>query len=409
MLAALSIVALIGAGASAQALWGRPACARVIVEGNLDGDASFTTRDVILYGSGVFPGNPMVVHVAGNITAAGWYSVRLPGARALDELRVVGTGAQVGAYFMEDGSLHFYAALDSGSAAGVVDIFYVAGSASWTAHFELDFDAAKLALIARIDWPATTMFRHVDLLLVSGKLHAPSPSSYQGRAPAASAGSSTFGPSSPPSSLATDSLAAFEVPSSTDAGIYVVHRARGVDIPGSNSNGVRTCAPAGFYLRVYESPVEATQVVAVEDAAVDQVAGDSTLAGANGTGAPLEIELRNTGDLPWMGGRTDIYKDGILAGADNLPYVPRNGTARIEMGWALDLRVTRSVEIDNGTRYQNYTVQNFDVSPYAVEIKTAYAGTVSDPGPFVRGEAGLTVRVEVAATSRTTIGFAGPA
>lgn len=395
---------------TAAATASRPACAREIVSGNLDGDAAFTARDVIIYGPGVFPGNPMVVRVEGNITAAGWYSVRLPGLRAVDQLRVAGTGADVGGYFVEDGSLHFYVTLDPGSLAGNVNIFYIPGSASWVQHFELDFDKGELALVARVDWPATTMFRHVDLLLVSGKLHAATTSPSPERAPAAAGfgGGSIFGLSNAVSSPATDELAAFEVPSSTDAGIYIVHRARAVDIPGSNSHGVRACTPASFFLRVFESPVESTQIVAADDAAVDRMAGAPSSPRADPSGLPLLIELRNRGDLPWMGGRTDIYRDGILAGADNLPYVPRNGTARIEMGSALDVRVARAVETDNGTRYQNYTVRNLDVSPYTVEIATAYSGNVTDPGVFVRAGGALTARVVVPPAAEVTLGFSGP-
>lgn len=402
-------MALVGVGTAAAAA-SRPGCSRDIVQGNLDGDVPFTAREVIVYAPGVFPGNPMLARVAGDITAAGWYSVRLPGLRAPDQLRVVGAGADVGAYFVEDGRLNFYVALEPGSVEGTVSIFYIPGSATWSHHFELDVEKGELALVARVDWPARTMFRNVDLLLVSGKLHTAPPRPYPVAAPAAAgAGGSFFDFSGRVASPSTDTLAAFTVPSSTDTGIYVVHRSKAVDIPGSNAQGLRSCAPAGFYLRVYESPLEATEIVVADDGAIETMRAAANSSASEPVGPPLVLELKNSGDLPWMSGRADIYKDGILAGADSLPYVPRNGTARLEMGWAFDVRVTRTTEVQNGTKYQNFTVTNLDVTPYTVEVTTIYPFTITDLGPFVRVGDRLTARGTIAPATQVTFGWSGPA
>lgn len=406
VLALWAVVVLAGVSLSAAAAASRGACGREIVDGNLDGGARFVARDVIVYESGVIPGDPLIVRVVGEVTAPGWFTVRLPGLRAPDQMRVVGSRVDVTAYFVEDGSLHFFASPAAGPAGGEVSVYFIAGAGSWTHHFELDAEAAEMALVAKVNWRATTMFRHVDLLLVSGLVHAQDEPDYARGppAPATAGGASAWGLgfAMSASSPATDGLAAFAMPSSTDTGIYVVHRADAVDIPGSSSHGVRSCAPAAFFVRVFESPVVQSDVVVLDDARIDLL-GTS---GGRARGAPLFVELRNLGELPWAAGRVDIYRDSILAGADELPYVARNGTARLEMGSAMDIRASRSLETINGTAFHNYTVRNLDVTAYLVEVEST-PSNVRDLGPFAWKDGRLVASVEVPAGGEVRLGWTG--
>ena len=401
-----TVVVVVGVALSAAAASSRGACGREIVDGNLDGDAHFKAREVIVYESGVFPGDPLIVRLVGQVSAAGWYTVKLPGLRAPDQMRVVGSHVDVTAYFVEEGALNFFALPPSGAPVGDVSVYYIAGAGSWTHHFELDAEAAELALIAKVDWRALTMFRHVDLLLVSGLLHTQDAPDYERGPPAPAAGAGAWGLdfAMSASSPATDGLAAFAMPSSTDTGIYIVHRAAGIDIPGSSSHGVRTCAPAGFSVRVFESPAEQSDVVVLDDARIDAL----STAWGKARGAPLFVEMRNLGELPWAAGRVDIYRNGILAGADDLPYVARNGTARLEMGSALDIEASRSLETLNGTAFHNYTVKNLDVTAYLVEVQSTPAN-VRDPGPFAWKDGRLVASVEVPSGGEVHLGWTGDA
>ncbi len=402
-----TVVVVVVVSLSAAAATSRGTCGREIVDGNLDGDGHFIAREVVVYEAGVFPGDPLIVRLAGEVSAPGWFTVRLPGLRAPDQMRVVGSHVDVAAYFVEDGSLNFYASPAPGTAGGEADVYYIAGAGSWNHHFELDAAAAELALIAKVDWRATTMFRHVDLLLVSGLVHTQEAPNYS-RGPTAPTATTAAGASwgldfsLSASSPATDGLAAFAMPSSTDTGIYIVHRAAAIDIPGSSSHGVRSCAPSGFSVRVFESPVEQTDVVVLDDARIDML----RTASGRSYGAPLFVEMRNLGGLPWAAGRVDIYRDGILAGADDLPYVARNGTARLEMGSALDIRASRSVQTENGTAFHNYTVKNLDVTPYRVELQST-AANVRDLGPFAWQDGRLVASLEVPPGSEVRLAWTG--
>jgi len=157
VLALWAVVVVAGVSLSAAAAASRGSCGREIVDGNLDGGAKFVARDVIVYESGVFPGDPLIVRVVGEVTSPGWFTVRLPGLRAPDQMRVVGSHVDVTAYFVEDGSLDFFASPAPGTAGGEVSVYYIAGAGSWTHHFELDAAAAELALVAKVTWRATTM------------------------------------------------------------------------------------------------------------------------------------------------------------------------------------------------------------------------------------------------------------
>ena len=204
-----TVVVVVGVALSAAAASSRGACGREIVDGNLDGDAHFKAREVIVYESGVFPGDPLIVRLVGQVSAAGWYTVKLPGLRAPDQMRVVGSHVDVTAYFVEEGALNFFALPPSGAPVGDVSVYYIAGAGSWTHHFELDAEAAELALIAKVDWRALTMFRHVDLLLVSGLLHTQDAPDYERGPPAPAAGAGAWGLdfAMSASSPATDGLA----------------------------------------------------------------------------------------------------------------------------------------------------------------------------------------------------------
>jgi len=409
--ALIAVALIVGTAGVVSAATARPPCQREVVAGNLDGDAQFVARDVIVYGAGMFYGNPIVARVEGTISESAWYSVRLPGVTAFDQLRVVGRGAVVGAYFLEEGRLHFYADLLPGALSGAVEVFYVAGSASWSHHYELDLERLELALIGRVDWNARVMFRNVDLLFVSGTLHTVS-SGWGGEAPSAMMAGGGFGLfdfSSRVTSPETDSLAAFSVPSSTDTGIYVVHRAANVDLPGSNGHGLKTCKPSSFYLRIHASPVEATEVVVAADSAIDALNASGVASSHAPAGLPFVIELVNRGALPWMAGKADIYRDGILAGADNLAYTARNGTAKIAMGWAYDVRVTRTLEKMGATAYHNYTIQNLDEMPFTVELESAASSGVVDTGPFTRDGILLKARGVIQPGQVVRLFWTGPA
>lgn len=390
------VLALVGSAAIAAAAQGSASpCQRQVVEGNLDGDAQFVARDVIVYASGMFPGNPVIVRLEGHVEASGWVSVRLPEVQALDQLRVVGNGPRVTGYFLEDGNLHFSVEVGDDAPAGAVVIYYVAGSASWSNHYELDLERSDLALIGKIQWGSKAMFRHVDMLFVSGKLHAVATGGYEYMPqPAPAAGGSmndadwAFDVSTRVTSAPTANLATFSVPSSSDEGIYIVHRAADIDMPGSNGNGLKSCKPTAFYLRIHESPVEVKEVVVVTDAQIDAAAGG----GAYGADPAMILEVRNIGDLPWMPGRADIYRTGIIAGADNIGYTARNGTVDVQMGSALDIEATRIVTNVGGRVYHNYTLRNLDVSNFTVEVQSAVVGTVGGYGPFVRDGSVLKAR-----------------
>ena len=131
----------------------------------------------------------------------------------------------------------------------------------------------------------------------------------------------------------------------------------------------------------------------------------STILPGQPQGPPLFFEVKNTGGLPWMSGPTDLYKDGILAGTDNLPYVPRNGTVRLQMGWAYDVKVTRMVETNDNRTYTNYTVANLDASGYTVEIHDRYSASTTSLGLFVREGSELVARVFVAPGETIALGW----
>lgn len=404
VLAGIVLVVALGVAAAS-----KPACTREVVSGPLVGGGQFTARDVAVYGSGVFPGNPLVVRIEGNITASDWYDVRLPGVRVPDQLRIFASGATVTAYFLSGETLSFYAEMKNASTSAAVNIFYIPGTASWDGHFELDLDAKVLALVAKVDWRGSVMFRHIDLLLVSGEIHTVPPS-YYGSPPVAASTSVGGGFASPfaprLASDASDELAAFTIPSSTDNGIYVVHRVSNVDIPGSNALGRATCEPKSFFLRVYESPVLTSEIVVAHERVYGAGAPWNGSASATTTGLPLTIELGNAGGLPWMPGRADLYRDGILAGSDLIPYTPRDGTARLVMGKALDIEVTRQVEVSGGIRYVNHTVTNRDVTPYTVELSDlAGAANVTDPGSFLRVDGSMVASVQVRAGETVSLGW----
>jgi hypothetical protein len=404
-----AIAILVGASAIIGAAAAASGCSREVVQGNLDGEAHFVARDVIVYASGMFPGNPVVVRLEGRAEQSGWYTVRLPGVKAIDQLRVVGIGPEVGGYFLEDGALHFSVEVRSDAPAGQVEIYYVAGSASWTHHYELDFARSELMLVGRVVWESKAMFRSVDMLFVSGKLHTAS--SWGGAttgtpAPAGAGGGSVFDMSGLVASPATDNLAAFAVPSSSDEGIFVVHRASNIDMPGANGHGLKSCQPSTFYMRVHRSPVEQSEVVVVRDTGGYSQNWSSEAGGRTPT---LELELRNLGDLPWMPGRADIYRSGILAGADDLPYTARNGTVRVEMGSALDIKAEVTVETSGDRVYHNYTLQNVDVSDYAVELVVAPQGLVGELGPFARDGGLLKARVDLVRGAAVALSWWGSA
>lgn len=401
--AALILTSAVALGAAAGVK-----CTREVVEGNLDGAAEFEARDVIVYAAGMFPGNPVVVRIVGHVDASGWYNVELPGVRAADQLRVVGDGPRVGAYFLEERQLNFYADIEEGGAPGPIDVYYIAGSASWGHHYELDFNRSDLTMVGRVDWYAKVMFRSVNMLFVSGKLHA-SPNFGNGGTPAPAAsglGPGVFDFSSRVTSAETDHLAAFSVPSSSDEGIYVIHRVENVDMPGSNGHGLRACTPTAFYMRVHESPVEVAEVALVADGLYPF--SNATLTGA-GSPARLVLEVENMGDLPWMPGRADIYRGGILAGSDDIPYTARGADVRVEMGSVFDLEAERTVEGNNTTRFYNYTLRNRDLSAYTVEVTSTVQGAVVDAGPFTREGRYLTARLRIDAGETIRIGWQGAA
>ena len=403
-----AIAILVGASVALGAAAAADGCSREVVQGNLDGDAHFVARDVIVYASGMFPGNPVVVRLEGQAEHSGWYSVRLPGVRAIDQLRVVGVGPEVGGYFLEDGALHFSVEVRSDAPAGPVEIYYVAGSASWTHHYELDFARGELMLIGRVVWESKAMFRSVDMLFVSGKLHTASSwgNATTGTPAPAAAGGGVFDMSRLVASPATDTLAAFAVPSSSDEGIFVVHRASNIDMPGSNGHGLKTCQPSTFYMRVHRSPVEQSEVVVVRDTGGSPQNWSSEAPGRTPT---LELELRNLGDLPWMAGRADIYRSGILAGPDDIPYTARNGTVRVEMGSAFDIKAALSVETSGERVYHNYTLHNVDVSDFAVELVVTPQTVVGDLGPFTRDGGLLKARVDLVRGAAVALSWWGPA
>jgi hypothetical protein len=109
-----------------------------------------------------------------------------------------------------------------------------------------------------------------------------------------------------------------------------------------------------------------------------------------------------------MPGRADLYKDGILAGADLIPYTPRDGTVRLVMGKALDIEVTRQVELSSNVSYVNHTVTNRDVSSYTVELRDPL-GTVivTEAGLFRQEGAEMVASVFMEPGAQVTLGWAG--
>jgi hypothetical protein len=107
-----------------------------------------------------------------------------------------------------------------------------------------------------------------------------------------------------------------------------------------------------------------------------------------------------------MPGRADLYRDGILAGSDLIPYTPRDGTARLVMGKALDIEVTRQVEVSAGIRFVNHTVTNRDVTPYTVELRDLVGtANVADPGAFHRVDGAMVASVSVGAGASVSLGW----
>jgi hypothetical protein len=404
---------LVGAAAATAAAT-RPPCTREVIDGVVESSGDFRAVSVVLYQAGMFPGDPVIVRVEGNITTTDWFTVDLPGVRVLDQLRVHGQGARVNAFFLEDGALKFYAELQDGAPSAKIIIYYIPGSASWSHRYELDLDADQIALIANVNWRSSVIFRDIDFLLVSGKLHSVPQrgnNSYAPEAPVASSAGgfsfdrSPFGLASSVSNPERDELGAFTIPVSSDAGIYVVHRSEGVDLPGSAGKAVNACGTFTFYIRVYESPLVKEELVVARSTGVPYgapFAGAST----EPQGFPLFIELTNTGDLPWIPGRAELWRDEILVGSDNLPYTQRSGQARVQMGVAFDLTVSRTVEsLDNET-FVNFSAKNTDTVDYLLEIREPVSGRdITDLGPFVREGDELVARVPLAPSEEAAARF----
>jgi hypothetical protein len=321
-------------------------------------------------------------------------------------VRVRSSDAPVTAFFSEGESLSFSVADKGGSFPALVTIDYIAGSAWWTNRYELDLDRQQLAMVARVRWQAQVLFDDVDLLLVSGTVHsAPRPDVYQdGPPPPAAAGSSaldsswfSFATSSPGS---TRNLDTFTVPASQDAGIYVVHRAQGVDLPGAAGKDAKACREAGFSVRVYESPIEAQEYVAAT------FSGTQASATATGAGLPALMSLGNAGTIPWVPGRVELWKDSVLIGSDHVPYTPAGGKALMHTGTSFDVSVSRSVESTNATQYVNYTLRNVDAVPHRFELRESGGfENATLAAPFERDGKDLVAQVEVEAQGVVVIGF----
>lgn len=396
----------VAAGASASL---KPACERTIVSGSLVSDLDFRVTAIAVYASGMFSGNPVLAHVEGTVPGPGWYAVPLPGFRDPDHVRVRSGDAPVTAFFDEGDTLSYSVDDENATFPAAVTIDYIAGTAWWTNRFELDLDHADLTLIGRVHWQAEALFRDVDLLLVSGEVHTVQPNyderSYGAGEPAASAvggGWFSFSSSNPPSA---PGLNVFTVPSSKDAGIYVVHRAERVDLPGAAGKDALACRTAGFSVRVYESPVNTTEFV------VASFTKDSSSAGQAWSvdvpaGLPSYLAIGNAGAIPWVPGLVEVWKDGVLVGSDRLAYTPAGGEALIQTGTSFDVAAVRSIDVDNGTVFVNYTLRNVDAVPHRVELsdtRTFQNSTL--PAPFVRVGDVVTAHVELAPQQEVTIGY----
>lgn len=409
-LRALLVVSLllvgVAAGASAAL---KPACERTIVSGSLASDLDFRVTAIAVYASGMFSGNPVLAHVEGTVPGPGWYAVPLPGFRDPDHVRVRSGDAPVTAFFDEGGTLSFSVADENASFPASVAIDYIAGTAWWTNRFELDLDHADLTLVGRVYWQAEPLFRDVDLLLVSGEVHTAQPS-YAGEPPVAAeaamgpfgAGWFSFSSSSPPSS---PGLNVFTVPSSKDAGIYVVHRAEGVDLPGAAGKDASACRAAGFSVRVYESPVNTTEFLVASFSDTTTSAGEAWSAQVP-TGLPSFLGIENAGQIPWVPGLVEVWKDGVLVGSDQLAYTPAGAGALIQTGTSFDVAASRSIDQDNGTVFVNYTLANADAVPHRVELSDTrtFANSTLAP-PFERVGSAITARVELQPQQEVTIGY----
>ncbi len=408
-LRALLLVALLIVGAAAgTAMATLPACERNIVTGPLSADLDFRVTAVAVYATGMFYGNPLLAHVEGTMESAGWYTVPLPGFRDPEHVRVRSADATVTAFFNDGESLTFFVADENATFPARVTIDYIAGSAWWTHRYELDLDRADLALVARINWQAAALFHDVDLLLVSGEIHTADPYGRDippPRAPeAAGSGGGWFTFSSSDSS-STGGLSAFTVPSSSDAGIYVVHRAEGVDLPGAAGKDAKACRTAGFSLRVYESPINASDLV-VATMVQSGPKGGAPATSTSPQGWPAFLAFENQGEVPWVPGLVEVWRDGVLVGSDVLPYTAVGGAASMQVGVSFDIQVERTVEATNTTTFVNYTLRNVDAVSHRLELRELwdFRNTTYD-APFVREGNVLVARVELAPQQDVVIGF----
>lgn len=366
-----------------------------VVDGELSDDGHFRARALTIYEAGMFLSNPVVVRADGIATASKWYKVELPGLRSIDQVRVYSSAANITAYYTDGEFLRFSAIVHEGVREAAVEVYYFPGSASWQGHYELDFERAEISLVARIDWRAKVVFRDVELQLVSGRAHTVPPSYSSPSEPrlAASPGGSPFNLPRLAASPVNEPLRAFEVPESADTGIYVVHKVQRADQP----------AVSTFFVRVFTSPVAVRSVIVFDSASL-QPLGPERIPLADSKDPPLFIELSNSGGFPWMPGRADIYRDGILAGSDMIEYTSRGGTQRTAMGWSLDVKVARDVTDFNGTRTVSYNLTNRDNTPYTVEIRQRYtASEVTSLGPFHREGDEFVLAIDVPAG--TTLSF----
>jgi len=405
----VSLLVVGGAAGASVAL--RPACERTIVTGELPGDFDARVTAVAAYANGMFYGNPVLAHVEGTVPKAGWFTITLPGFRDPDHLRIRSGDAPVTAFFNDGERVTFDIPGDNATFPASVSIDYIAGTAWWSHRYELDLDRSDLALVARVHWQAEALFRGVDLLLVSGEIHTantvrPPP----GPVAADSAGfgggwfTTTAG-----STSGSGGLRAFTVPSSRDAGIYVVHRAEDVDLPGAAGKDARACREAGFSLRVYESPVNASEFVVAtfkDGDAPTTAAPDSP----GPVGLPAFLELVNAGTIPWVPGLVEVWRDGVLVGSDQLAYTAGGGAALIQTGTSFDIEAERGVESTNSTVFVNYTLRNVDAVPHRVELREMRDfGNETLAPPFAREGGGVVARVALAPQQVVVIGFTAAA
>jgi hypothetical protein len=384
----------------------RPACERTIVTGSLVSDLDFRVTAVAVYARGMIYGNPLLAHVEGTVPGPGWYSIPLPGFVDPDHVRVRSSDAPVTAFHTEDeGKVTFDVLDDNATFPAVVTIDYIAGTAWWANRFELDLDRGDLSMVGRVFWQAESLFRGVDLLLVSGEVHVETRPDLAPPASMESAGAPGFGLFSPfttstPSGSYT--LSAFSVPSSRDAGVYVVHRAQDVDLPGAAGKDAKTCPQAGFSVRVYESPVSTAEYVE----AVFSGTTTEVLASDGPARLPSFLVLANRGDVPWVPGTVEVWKDAVLVGSDTLGYTPTEATTTIQTGTSLDIWGERVVESTNTTDFVNYTLGNNDAVAHRVRlVERGDFGNVSLAAPFAREEGAIVAYLELAPHEELTIGF----